>query len=209
MEEHVIPTTVEAMLRAGSAAFACAALTGCAILPAVGLNLAAQGAAALAIVPFAAMQEGAEKDRCQAAAGKGVTITQSLEAAVPTSEGEVRTFEQAHWRLEFEREGYPQVERSRTPVDGTLAVGECSLLLMPTPGTASVRILYELVMDVAVHRRAVTGEAGSMIVKSCSGRYDIFTFRQRQPDKPDPEATTAAAAELTARVAAFHAAAGG
>ena len=199
---------MNASLPAGLAAFACAGVTGCAILPAVGLNLAAQGAAALAIIPVAAMQEGAEKDRCLAAAGKGVTITQSLETALPTREGDVGTFEPAYWRPEFEGEGYPQVERARTPVEGTLAITQRAVLLLPAPGTASVRIPYELVIDVDVRRSSVTGELRFMVVKSCFGRFDIFAFRQRQPNQPDPEATLAAAAQLKTRVAAFHASAG-
>jgi len=194
-------------LQAGSAAFACAGVTGCAILPAVGLNLAAQGAVAMAIAPIAALQEHTEKDRCLAPAGKGVAITESFESAIPTAEGDVRTFEPAYWRPEFEGEGYPRVERARTPVAGKLAITDRSLLLLPPPGTTSVRIPYELVIDVDVHRSSVTGAPRSMIVKSCFGRFDIFTFLQREPNTPDPEATAAAADQLKARVAAFHASA--
>ena len=170
----------------------------------MGANLAAQSAAALAIIPAAAMQEGMEKDRCVAAARKGVAIAQSLESAVPTREGTVTTFEPAYWRPEFESEGYPQVERARTQVEGTLALTERAVVLLPPPGTTSVRIPYELVVEVSVKRNADTGEARSTVVKSCSGRYDIFTFRPRQPNSADPDATTVAA-DLKARVAAFDA----
>ena len=46
-----------------------------------------------------------------------------------------------------------------------------------------------------------------MIVKSCFGRFDIVMFLRRQPNDLDPETTTAAAAQLKSRVAAFHTAA--
>jgi hypothetical protein len=196
--------------RWGLAALLCAGLTGCALWPAAALNLAAQGAkgvAALALGPLANMQEQSEKDRCLLFAGKGISVTESLEAAIPTNEGEVSTFEPAFWRPEFAREGYPQVEQARTPTEGTLAITNRSILLLPPPGTTSVRIPYELVQDVEARRSAVTGEPIAVIVRSCSGRFDIIAFARRQPNPPDPEMTVAAAAQLKARVASFHAAA--
>jgi hypothetical protein len=196
-----------ALFQAGLLALAGAGATGCAVLPAMGLNLATQSAAALAIIPAAALQEGAEKDRCVVAARKGVAITQSLESSVPTREGAVRTLERVYWRPEFESEGYPQVERARTPVEGTLALTERAILMLPPAGTASVRVPYDVVMDVVVQRSAGGGEPRAAVVKSCSGRYDIFTFRQPQSDKPDPETTVAVATELKSRVAAFDRAA--
>jgi len=187
-----------------------AGLTGCAMLPAVGLNLAAQGAqglVALTLGPLANMQERAEKDRCLVSTGKGIAVSESLETVIPTNEGDVRMFEPATWRSEFEREGYPQVERSRTPTAGTLALTERSILFVQPPGATGIRIPYELVQDVEVQRSSVTGEPRSMIVKSCFGRFDIVSFWQHQPNRLDPEATTAAAAQLKTRAAAFHAAA--
>jgi hypothetical protein len=187
--------------------FLCIGLTGCALLPAAGLNLAAQGAtglAALALGPAAAMQERSDPDRCSVYAGKGISVTESFETTIPTNEGEVRRFEPAYWRLELSREGYPQVERSRTPMEGTLAMSNRAMLFVPLPGATSVRIPYELVQGVEVHRVPVTGEARSMIVKSCFGRFDIVTFPQGQSGTLDTAATTAAAADLTARLAAFR-----
>ena len=57
------------------------------------------------------------------------------------------TSEPAFWRLDLPREVYPQVERSRTPPEGTLAVTERSVVFLPLPGATSVRIPYELVED--------------------------------------------------------------
>jgi hypothetical protein len=195
-------------LRLGSVASLWVALTGCAVLPAVGLNLAAQGAkglVALTLGPLVAMQERSADDRCLAFTGKGISVTESFETAIPTDEGEVKIFEPAYWRLELAREGYPQAERFRTPAEGTLAITDRSVFFVPPPGATSVRIPYELVEGVEVHRSTDTGEPRSMIVRSCFGRFDIVTFRQRQPDILDPGATAAAASRLTARVAAFHA----
>ena len=191
-------------------ALLCVGFTGCAMLPAAGLNLAAQGAkglVALTLGPLAAMQERADPDRCAVFTGKGISVTESLETAIPTDEGQVGRFEPASWRLEYAREGYPQVERLRTPTEGTLVITERSVVLVALPGAASVRIPYELVQTVEVHRMADTGAPRSMIVKSCFGRFDIVTFGQREAGSLDQGATTAAAAQLTARVAAFQSAA--
>ena len=196
--------------RLGLLACLCAGVTGCAILPAAGLNLAAQGAqglVALALGPLAAMQERSEKDRCLFYANKGISVTESLESAIPRDEGAVAIFESASWRPEFSLEGYPQVERSRTPTRGALAISERSALFLPPPGMTSVRIPYELVQNVEVRQSEGAGAARYMIVNSCFGRFDIVTFSRRQPDNPGPEATMAAAAQLKSRVATFQVAA--
>jgi hypothetical protein len=187
----------------------CVGVAGCAILPAAALSAAAQGAQGLVVLtlgPLVNMQDRSEKDRCVAYTSKGISVTESLEIAIPNDEGVVIMFELASWRPEFSLDGYPQVERFRTPTEGTLAISERAALLLPPRGTTSVRIPYELVQNVDV-RRSDGGEARYMIVNSCFGRFDIVTFSRRQPNNVDPEATTAAAAQLKSRVAAFHTAA--
>jgi hypothetical protein len=201
-----MPTTPRSSL----AALLCVALSGCALLPAIGLNLAAQGAtgvAALTLGPMADMQERAETDRCAVFARKGIAITESFESAIPTNDGEVGQFEPVYWRLEFAREGYPQVERARTPTEGTLTITNRAVLFVPLAGATSVRIPYELVEEVGVQRSAVTGTARYMVVRSCYGRFDIVSFVPPRRGSVDPDATATAAAQLTARVAAFRAAA--
>lgn len=197
-------------MRAGLLACLCVGVSGCALLPAVGLNLAAHGAqglVALSLGPLVAMQERSEEDRCLVYANKGISVTESLESAIPRNEGEVTIFEPASWRPEFAREGYPQVERYGTSTEGTLAISERSALFLPPPGATSVRIPYELVQSVKVDGGDATGEPRSLIVSSCFGRFDIVTFLHPQPDDRDPAATTAAAARLESRVAAFRIAA--
>jgi hypothetical protein len=196
--------------RQGLLACLCVGAAGCAILPAVGLNLAAHGAqglVALTLGPLVTMQERSEEDRCLAHANKGISVTESLESTIPGNEGEVTIFESASWRPEFAREGYPQIERSRAPTDGTLALSERSALFLPPPGATSVRIPYELVQKVSVRGSDATGEPPFMIVNSCFGRFDIVKFLQRQPGDLDLEATAVAAARLESRVAAFRIAA--
>ena len=188
----------------------CVGVAGCAILPAAALGAAATGAQGLVVLtlgPLVDMQERSEKDRCALYTNKGISVTESLESAIPNDEGVVTVFESASWRPEFALDGYPQVERSRTPTEGTLAISERAALLLPPRGTTSVRIPYELVQNVEVRRSDGTGEPRYMIVNSCFGRFDIVTFSRRQPNNVDPEATMAAAAQLKSRVAAFHTAA--
>jgi len=163
---------------------------------------AAQGAVALSLGPLADMHERATTDPCEMSTRRGVSVTESLERATPTDEGKIRSFDRAFWRPEFAHEGYPQIERSRTLAEGSLAVSDRSVTFVPPPGTTSVRIPFELVQDVEVRSDAGTGQPGSMIVKSCFGRFDVVAFRRA--GKPDSAATAEAAAELKARVAAFQ-----
>ena len=190
------------MLRLGLALQLSGALCGCAMLPMAALNLAAQGAqglAALTLGPLSDAQERSSKDRCELATAKGFSVNETMETASPTGEGKVSVFELVLWRPEFAREGYPQVGQSRTPTERSLTITDRSVSFIPPPGEISVRVPYELVQDVEV---SATGSPGSMIVKSCFGRFDIVTFQK--VDDLDPGAATDAAAELKARVAAFR-----
>jgi hypothetical protein len=184
-------------------------LAGCALVPAAGLTVqAAQGLVALTLGPLADMQERSEGDACLANTNKGISVSESLELAIPIDEGVVTVFESASWRPEFARDGYPHVERSRTLTEGTLFLSERAALLLPLPGATSVRIPYELVQNVEIRRSDGTGAPRYMIVKSCYGRFDIVMFLQREPNAPDPETAMAAATQLKSRVAALHTAAG-
>ena len=189
-------------LRLGLIAFLCAGLTGCAILPAVGLNLAAQGVLALTLGPVFTMGERAERERCDDLASKDIAVTEPVEIAIPTDEGEVQMFERVFWRPEFEGEGYPQKERSKdsTATEGKFVITERSILLVTPPGTAGVRIPIEIVSKVDLN----PVHPYSMAVKSCGGRFDIFGFWQGQANRLDPEAAAVAAAKIKARVAAIH-----
>ena len=130
---------------------------------------------------------------------KGFSVTESLERTASRDEGETTSFERASWRPEFAAEGYPQVERSRTPVEGTLTISDRSVSFVPPLGATSVRIPFELVQEVQIRTNALSAEPGAMIVRSCFGRFDIVTFRQA--GKADPGTTTEAAVQLKARVA--------
>lgn len=182
-----------------------AALGGCAMLPVAALNLAAQGAqglVALSLGPLSDMQERSTKERCELATAKGFSVNETMETASPTGEGKVSVFELVLWRPEFAREGYPQVEQSRTPTERSLTITDRSVSFVPPPGAISVRVPYELVQDVEV---SATGGPRSMIVKSCFGRFDIVIFQQ--VDDLDTGAASEAGAELKARVATFRKAA--
>jgi len=182
----------------------CLALAGCALGTAAGIGLAAQSASALALVPLADAQERAQKDRCAYQTSHGVSVTESFEAMVPRGETGATIYEPVWWRPEFAREGYPQVERGRTPVEGTLVVADRWILFVPPPGAISIRVPYELVEEVSVKADAAGTAPRTLVVKSCYGRYDLVTFRRLQPTSLDPDAS-AAAATLDARIATFRA----
>ena len=185
-------------------AYLCNGLAGCAALPALGLNLAAQGAIGLVGMGLGSMdaaREQSETDRCVKHAGRGSAINESLETVAPGNEGKVVTFAPAYWRTEFAKDGYPQVERARTPLEGKLTISDKSFFFVPPAGATSVRIPYELMQDVEVPGSA-TGEPRAMIVKSCVGRFDIVTF----PPPAGGQTAAAAATELKARMTAAHAA---
>jgi hypothetical protein len=182
----------------------CAALTGCAA-PIIGAALASQGATAavaLSLGPLDDLRDRTAEDQCRVLADRGVSVSESLELGAPLNEGQAVTFEPAYWRAEFAREGYPQVERSRTPLEGTLAISDRSVTFVPPPGVAvSIRIPYELVRNVEVR-----GDAGgtpiSLVVGSCQGRFDIVMFKRQ--GKPDPVMISDAAVALRARVTALR-----
>ena len=182
----------------------CEALAGCAA-PILGAALAAQGttaAVALSLGPLDDLRDRTAEDQCRVLAERGVSVSESLEWGVPASEGKAVTFEPAYWRPEFSHDGYPQVERARTPVEGALAIGDRSLTFVPPPGGAvSIRIPYELVRSVEV-RGDAAGTPVSLVVGSCQGRFDIVTFRRH--GRPDPVTTSDAAAAIRAHVPALR-----
>ena len=183
----------------GTAFTLCAVLSGCAA-PILGAALAAQGtsaAVALSLGPLDDLRDRTAADQCRVLAERGVSVSESLESGASASEGQAVMFEPAFWRPEFAHEGYPQVERSRTPVEGALAISDRSLTFVPPPGAVSVRIPYELVRNVEV-RGDAAGTPVSLVVGSCQGRFDIVVFRRQ--GRPDPVMTSDAAAALRARV---------
>ncbi len=199
-------------LSSALAALCCGAtLTGCMLLPALYMNLATQGATALAAValgPLDAAAEQKEKGRCQWFAARGSTIAESLETTIPGTEGNVTAFEPAAWRTEFTRDGFPQVESARTPVQGTFSITSKSVYFVPWAGATTVRIPYELVDDVEVIPDAGGGTPRAILVKSCSGRFDIVTFLKRPFTPAESTPATMAAVLLKERLTVAHAAAG-
>jgi hypothetical protein len=196
---------MNAIARAGLLLSLCVGAAGCAIVPVAGLVAqGAQGLVALTLGPLVAMQERSEGDTCQAYSSKGISVTESLEIAIPKNEGGVTVFESVSWRPEFARDGYPRVERSRTPAEGALALSERAALFLPPAGATSVRIPYELVQNVEINPNDGIGKPRYMIVKSCFGRFDIVMFLRHPSSDWDPETTTSAVAELKSRVAAFR-----
>ena len=198
---------VKAELRFALVASLCVGLTGCA---AAVHGIVASALADLlkqafppkisSVNPYQLAQ--ADRERCTEFTGKGVEVTEPVGLAIPTNEGEVQTFEATIWRLWAEGERFPPRER-REPAtaEGTLAITEQSVLLVPPPGTAGVRIPYEVVLTVELNPL----NAYSITVNSCTGRFEIFNVRQGQRNILDPETAAAAAAQLKVRVTAFRA----
>ena len=222
-------------LRLGLVLLLCAGPTGCATYSAIYVYTAVETAlvAAGAVAGTGAYVAGVmpwqrESARCAEYAAKGIKVTEPQETSIPTDEGEVHTFAPAFWRIESERKGEAFPPRTPDeagsggapqpppPVEGTLAITERSVLLIPLPGSAGVRIPYELVRnipderdrEIEVHTSSLTGKPRSIIVRSCDGRSDIFTIWEGQRKNLNPEAIASAAAKIKARVAAFRATAG-
>jgi hypothetical protein len=179
-------------------------LTGCQgaiVFATTQLGLLLREAITFQEFPFNSSQlSQADWKRCRELAAKGIEVTEPLEIAIPTNEGEVQTFEGTVWLLEYEGERYPE---RRLPViaEGTLVITELSVILVPPPHTAGVRIPYQAVVTVDLN----PVNRYSMNVISCTARFDTFNFWHRQTTKHDPEAAATAVAKLKARVAAFQA----
>jgi hypothetical protein len=205
---------VNAPLRLALVASLCVGLTGCAEVAfrLAGMALGELLKEATSGDPRPLTQPARES--CSEFTDKGVAVTALVEAAVPTNEGEVQTFEGTFWRFEFEGDRTPKLgqlgvgsERWGVGI-ATLAVTERSVLLLPPPNNARVRIPYDVVLTVEIDRRFA-----AITVKSCTGRFDIFHVTQEVTNKQtnatwrtgDTETAAAAAALIKARVVAFRA----
>ena len=194
---------VKATLRLIFVASLCVGLTGCAevLVSFAGQFLGEALKQAFppklsSVNPFQLAQM--DRERCRDFTRKGVAVTEPLGIAIPTNEGEVQTFEATTWRLHAEGERASQRDAK---AEGTLAITEQSVLLVPPPGTAGVRIPYEVVLGVELNPIFPY----SVTVRSCTGRFETFCFWRREPNTIDPESAAAATAQLTTRVAAFQA----
>jgi len=190
----------------------CAGLTGCAaLLPAVILPqvVATVGVAAASGVACAAdpLCE-AQASRCSDAAGRKIEVTESSDIGFPADEGKVATFMPTYWQSQFVTQGASQAERSLEAAAGTFVVTDKSAVFVPPAGLEGVRIPLAGVLNVDVQLNPSTGAPRQMTIESCFGRLDRFTFGQRQHiGRLDSVATTTAATELKARVAAARGAA--
>jgi hypothetical protein len=139
-----------------------------------------------------AVHQEAEKERCRDLNDRGLAVTEPTQTAIPSDEGEVQIFERVFWRT-----------GNSTATEGKFAITERSALLVTPPGTAGVRISFEVVSEIALS----PVNPHSMEITSCWGRVDIFNFWQPDLSNFDPKAAAAAAAKIKARVAVSHAAA--
>jgi len=166
-------------------ALACAGLYGCLILEGPRIDEAIRAA---------------ERERCQAYVDKGIAVTEPQETTIPADEGTPRRFAPVFWGLAYEREGHPQLEQARTSIEGVLVITDRSMIFVPPPGTAGVRIPYEIVVDAGLS----PVNPQSLIVRTLCRRFDVFTFWQKHLDKFDPQAAAAVATQLEARLAALQ-----
>lgn len=202
-----IRAVMDAALRLCLVASLCAGLTGCQVVPLLVVDASAHllDLAIGAVVNRASPR--IDTGRCWASWNKGIAVTEQMGTLASPDEGTLTTVALADWRYVSMFEIYPDAEWLRAPIEGTLAVTERSVLLLPPPGTAGVRIPFDLVEGVDAQTSDVIGEPSSVIVKSCFGRVDIFTLWQGEPKAPDPEATAVAAAKMKERLATFQASA--
>ncbi|MBK7590014.1 MAG: hypothetical protein IPI27_01385 [Betaproteobacteria bacterium] len=188
-----------ASLRLGIVALLCAGLTGCVTLAAAGLGLAAQGVLTVALSPVITMYVEATKARCSDLANRDIAVTERVEIAIPTDEGEVLIFQVADWQPEFEGEGYPERKRAWKPTRGTLAVTDRSIIMMPPPDLVGVRVPYEIVLEVEIdpvnpHRLIVSSCFGPSARHVSSGS----AARQSRGTVAIPEAAAAVGARVLA-----------
>jgi hypothetical protein len=200
-------------LRLVVVALPCACLAACgALLPAMFLPPLALKAGVLGVSAAAcASDNSCERQappRCADTNSKAIAITEQKDMAVPPEEGNVAVFQPAYWQSEFVADVAAKGARPGEDQAGAFVLTEKSLLFVPPPGAEGVRIPIEAVVDVQTQTSAATGAARQVTVESCFGRLDRFVFGQkRDPRRLDSEATTAAAADLKARVAASNPAA--
>lgn len=194
----------------GLAALALGNLSGCAALPAAGLALAVQATQVVAVAGLSGIEASKEmdKDRCTRAATKGVVVTETLEATMPVSEGDLQEFGPLAWRTAFARDGYPGVDTARRPIEARLALTKRSVTFVADAGSTSVRIPLEVVEDVEVRGDATARVPEVMVVRSCEGRFDIVALPPTRDPSRNAEATAVMAGKIKAAAGLGQAAAG-
>lgn len=191
-------------------ALACLGQAGCAALPAAVAGIAAQvsGVAAVATLGAIDAQQQSGKDRCAAATARGLAVSETLETAFPTTEGDVLQFGPLFWQTGMQQAGQAAIEPGRKVIEAKLGVTRQSLSFVPEAGATSVRIPLALVEGVDLRRDPAGGSADAMVVRSCFGRADLVTLPAPRGGSRDPEALAAMTAQVAARVKESQGAAG-
>jgi len=198
---------VTALTRLATTTLMCGGLSACAaallpamMVPQVAATVAVAGLSAASCTGSTSCENQARQ--CASQNDKAVAITETADVEVPANEGRVAAFTPAYWEPQFESQVAPRGAAAVEASAGTLAVTDKSIVFVPAPGVAGVRLPLVGVLNVDLQSSA-TGAPRQLTVESCFGRLDRFSFGQAQNARQlDSRATTDAAAEIKARIAA-------
>jgi hypothetical protein len=192
-------------IRTGVGLLLCGGLASCALAPAVLLPQVAMTAGVAGMTAIACGGDplcGAEVSPCMDPAGKDIAVVVRPGVTIPDGEGSVAVFTPAYWQPQFESADTSRGSRAADAAPGTFVVTGKSVLFVPRGNLDGIRVPLAAITTVEMQRNESSAPR-QLTVESCFGRLDRFTFGQPQrPDRLDSTATTAAAAELKARVAA-------
>ncbi len=132
-----------------------------------------------------------DADRCWNLAATGLAVVETREDPPPAGAGE--TFESVVWRGRIQ--SFPGPTQPSALPAGTLVLADRLAVFVPSGSGAGVRIPYELVENVDPGGSAA-GASRSIVIRSCYGRSDEFTFVA-----PDMAAKAAAVLEVRAAAA--------
>ena len=140
--------------------------------------------------------------QCASQTDKSVAVTEAIDVEIPANEGKVASFTPAYWQSQFDYSVGARNAPSVEATAGTFAITDKSIVFVPPPGIAGVRLPIVAVVNVDLQQGA-SGAPRQLTVESCFGRLDRFSFGQtRDARQLDSRATAEAAAEIKARIAA-------
>ena len=185
-------------------ALLCGQLTGCAVIAAALSETLVWSAGEVAVSAglggALALAGALESKHCDGAIHSGVTVAGADRNALLMSGPSLEVFEPTLWQSATMRSGRVEPEPESESLEGAFALADASVLFVPTSGTPGFRVPYELIVQVDIRENPVH----ALLIRSCLGRVDRFTFWRSARQVMDAKATSEAAAALKRRLDAFH-----
>jgi hypothetical protein len=188
-----------AILRVLALATSCAALAGCAavavmVVTQAAITAGAELAVSAGVATAFAVPAALESKRCEGNRGGDATVAaaESAPDALDLSTGSWPV----RWRQAWIGAGGAESLPDRAAEEGAIAFAESSIVFVAVAQSSGFDLPYGRVIKVETPNSPVS----SMVITSCGGRVDHFTFWRKPENTIDAKATLDAAAVLKTRL---------